>query len=101
MSAATRRPSAHGEGNGINVYRVDPRSGAFRHVQQLGGLEYLLFLALNKAGTHLYSVHGDRSEATSYTTIARPATPRCSTGNRPAATTSSISISTPPGAFCS
>jgi 6-phosphogluconolactonase len=56
----------HGEGNGINVYRVDPRTGAFRHVQHLGGLENPSFLALNAAGTHLYSVHGDRSEATSF-----------------------------------
>jgi 6-phosphogluconolactonase len=59
-------PERRGHGNGINVYRVDPRSGAFRHVQTLGGLENPSFLAINKAGTHLYSVHGDRSEATSY-----------------------------------
>jgi 6-phosphogluconolactonase (cycloisomerase 2 family) len=60
-------PERHGRGNGINVYRVDPRSGAFRHVQTLGGLENPSFLAINQAGTRLYSVHGDRSEATSYT----------------------------------
>lgn len=60
-------PERKGRGNGINVYRVDPRSGAFRHIQHLGGLENPSFLALNAAGTRLYSVHGDRSEATSYT----------------------------------
>lgn len=60
-------PERNGRGNGINVYRVDPRSGAFRHIQHLGGLENPSFLALNAAGTRLYSVHGDRSEATSYT----------------------------------
>lgn len=60
-------PERNGHGNGINVYRVDPRSGAFRHIQHLGGLENPSFLALNAAGTRLYSVHGDRSEATSYT----------------------------------
>ncbi len=60
-------PERHGRGNGINVYRVDPRSGGFRHVQTLRGLENPSFLAINKAGTRLYSVHGDRSEATSYT----------------------------------
>jgi 6-phosphogluconolactonase (cycloisomerase 2 family) len=55
-----------GCGNGINVYRVDRRSGAFRHVQTVGSLENPSFLAINKAGTHLYSVHGDRSEATAF-----------------------------------
>jgi 6-phosphogluconolactonase (cycloisomerase 2 family) len=60
-------PGRQGHGNGINVYKVDPRSGAFRHVQTLGGLENPSFLAINKDRTHLYSVHGDRSEATSYT----------------------------------
>lgn len=59
-------PERKGHGNGINVYKVDPRSGAFRHLQHLGGLENPSFLAINKAGTRLYSVHGDRSEATSY-----------------------------------
>lgn len=60
-------PERNGHGNGINVYRVDPRSGALRHVQHLDGLENPSFLALNDEGTRLYSVHGDRSEATSYT----------------------------------
>ena len=60
-------PERNGHGNGINVYRVDPRNGAFRHVQHLGGLENPSFLALNATGDRLYSVHGDRSEASSYT----------------------------------
>ena len=60
-------PERHGQGNGINVYRVDRRSGAFMHVQHLGGLENPSFLALDGAGTHLYSVHGDRTEANSFT----------------------------------
>ncbi|HSI02046.1 MAG TPA: lactonase family protein [Reyranella sp.] len=55
-----------GHGDGINVYRVDPRSGAFRHVQNLGGLENPSFLAVNAAGSRLYAVHGDRTEATSF-----------------------------------
>ena len=59
-------PERNGHGNGINVYRVDRRTGAFRHVQHLGGLENPSFLAINAAGDRLYSVHGDRSEATSY-----------------------------------
>ncbi len=60
-------PGRQGHGNGINVYRVDARTGAFRHVQTLGGLENPSFLAINKERTRLYSVHGDRSEATAYT----------------------------------
>jgi 6-phosphogluconolactonase (cycloisomerase 2 family) len=31
-------PERHGQGNGINVYKVDRRTGAFTHVQRLGGL---------------------------------------------------------------
>ena len=59
-------PERNGSGNGINVYRVDQRTGAFTHLQHLGGLENPSFLGINRAHTHLYSVHGDRSEATAY-----------------------------------
>ena len=59
-------PERHGQGNGINVYRVDRRTGAFSHVQHLDGLENPSFLAINAKGTRLYSVHGDRTEATSF-----------------------------------
>jgi 6-phosphogluconolactonase (cycloisomerase 2 family) len=55
-----------GHGDGISVYRVDPRSGGFRHIQLVTGLENPSFLAIDKTGTCLYSVHGDRSEATSF-----------------------------------
>lgn len=60
-------PERGGAGNGINVYRVDRRSGAFRHVQHLGGLDNPSFLALNAGGTRLYSVHGDRTEINAFT----------------------------------
>jgi len=59
-------PDRKGEGNGINVYKVDRRTGRFSHVQRFGGLENPSFLAINAAGTRLYSVHGDRTEATSF-----------------------------------
>src|SRR3954447_16229004 len=59
-------PERQGEGKGINVYRVDRRTGAFKHVQLLGGLENPSFLAVDKAGRFLYSVHGDRSDVTAY-----------------------------------
>ena len=60
-------PERHGQGNGINAYRVDRRTGAFTHVQHLGGLENPSFLAINGDSTRLYSVHGDRSEINSFT----------------------------------
>ena len=60
-------PERNGQGNGINVYRVDRRTGVFAPVQHLGGLENPSFLALNADGTRLYSVHGDRSEINSFT----------------------------------
>lgn len=50
-----------GRGNGINAYRVDPRSGAWTHLQHLGGLENPSLFTLNRAGTRLYSVHGGRN----------------------------------------
>jgi 6-phosphogluconolactonase len=59
-------PERQGKGKGINVYRVDRRSGAFKHAQLLDGLENPSFLAIDKAGRFLYSVHGDRSEVTAY-----------------------------------
>jgi 6-phosphogluconolactonase (cycloisomerase 2 family) len=65
-------PERRGQGNGINVYRVDPTSGAFTHVQHHGGLENPSFLAINAGGTRLYSVHGDRTEANSF--VIEPST---------------------------
>ena len=59
-------PERRAHGNGINVYRVDRRSGAFAHVQLVDELDNPSFLALDAAGRHLYSVHGDRSEATAF-----------------------------------
>jgi 6-phosphogluconolactonase len=59
-------PERHGQGDGINVYRVDPRSGAFRHIQRISQLENPSFLTLSPDGRHLYSVHGDRTVATAF-----------------------------------
>ncbi len=73
-------PERKGRGNGINVYRVDRRTGAFTHVQHLGGLENPSFLAIDRSGGFLYSVHGDRSEATAFR--IDPATGRLGRINR-------------------
>lgn len=53
----TRERNARG--NGINVYRVDPATGAMCHVQLLDNLVNPSFLAINAQQTVLYCVHGD------------------------------------------
>lgn len=55
-SRTTRERNARGEG--ITVFRVPP-SGMLETVQVCGGLVNPSFLALNRAGNRLYSVHGD------------------------------------------
>jgi 6-phosphogluconolactonase len=64
-------PERGGRGSGINVYSVDRRTGAFRHVQRISQLENPSFLALSADGRHLYSVHGDRTHATSFSVDRR------------------------------
>ncbi len=59
-------PERGGRGSGINVYKVDRHTGAFRHVQRISQLENPSFLSLSADGRHLYSVHGDRTHATSF-----------------------------------
>lgn len=54
-------PDRDGRGNGINVYRVDPVSGGWTHLQTVGKLENPSLFTLNRAGTRLYSVHGGRN----------------------------------------
>jgi 6-phosphogluconolactonase len=49
-----------GRGNGINVFRVDPLSGGWTHVQNVDGLENPSLFTLNRANTRLYTVHGGR-----------------------------------------
>ncbi|HVY16535.1 MAG TPA: beta-propeller fold lactonase family protein, partial [Rhodopila sp.] len=53
-------PDRDGRGNGINVYRVHPVTGAWTHRQHLGGLENPSLFTLNQARTRLYAVHGGR-----------------------------------------
>ena len=50
-----------GRGDGINVYRIDRTSGAWTHLQNVGGLENPSLFTLNRAGTRLWSVHGGRT----------------------------------------
>ncbi len=53
-------------GEGINVYRVDPVSMDWEHVQLVPDLVNPSFLALDPAGRFLYSAHGDMDYATAY-----------------------------------
>ena len=53
-------------GDGINVYRVDPVTGSWAHVQLVADLVNPSFLALDHGRRFLYSVHGDTSYATAF-----------------------------------
>ncbi len=56
----------HARGEGIGVYRVDPATGALDRIQQVGDLVNPSYLALNRRGDRLYTVHGDRSEVSAF-----------------------------------
>jgi 6-phosphogluconolactonase len=58
-------PERKGHGGGINVYRVDPASGAWTH-EQLLEIVNPSFLALDRAQRFLYSVHADLDEVSAY-----------------------------------
>jgi 6-phosphogluconolactonase len=58
-------PERKGHGGGINVYRVDPTSGAWSH-EQLLEIVNPSFLTLDRAQRFLYSVHADLEEVSAY-----------------------------------
>ena len=53
-------------GDGIHVYRADPASGAWIHIQHIGDLTNPSYLALSPDQRFLYSVHGDGDYATAF-----------------------------------
>jgi 6-phosphogluconolactonase (cycloisomerase 2 family) len=55
-----------GRGEGINVYRVDPASGTWAHVQPLEGIVNPSWLTLDRRHRVLYSAHGDGAEVVAY-----------------------------------
>jgi 6-phosphogluconolactonase len=65
-SRTTKERNARGEG--INVYRVDPATGAWTHVQLLKDLVNPSFLAFDAKQRYLYSVHGDGNEVSAFGT---------------------------------
>jgi 6-phosphogluconolactonase len=56
----------YARGDGIHVYRVDPESGAWTHVQHVGGLVNPSFLTVRPDQRCLCSVHGDESYVSSF-----------------------------------
>ncbi|HWN52776.1 MAG TPA: beta-propeller fold lactonase family protein, partial [Xanthobacteraceae bacterium] len=69
-------------GDGIHVYRVDPTTGDWTHVQHIGDLVNPSFLALSPDQRFLYSVHGDEDYATAF--ALDPATGQAKLLNRAA-----------------
>jgi 6-phosphogluconolactonase (cycloisomerase 2 family) len=63
-SRTTRDRNARGDG--ISVFKFDPHSGALDLVQLVSGLVNPSYLALNRAGNRLYSVHGDETEVSAF-----------------------------------
>jgi 6-phosphogluconolactonase len=58
-------PQRKGHGGGINVFRVDPASGAWTHEQLLESVNPS-FLAIDRAQRFLYAVHADLDEVSAY-----------------------------------
>lgn len=63
-SRTTRERNARGEG--ISVYRVDAGTGGWAQVQAVSGLLNPSFLAFDRTGSFLYTVHGDASEVSAF-----------------------------------
>ena len=63
-SRTTRERNARGEG--ITVYLVDQEKGTLAPVQVVKDLVNPSFLALNKAGDRLYTVHGDKTDVSAF-----------------------------------
>lgn len=63
-SRTTRERNARGDG--ISVFEVDGASGALALVQVVGDLVNPSFLALNRAGDRLYTVHGDQQQVSAF-----------------------------------
>lgn len=63
-SRTTRERNARGEG--LSVFAVDRASGALQRIQLVEDLVNPSFLALNRAGDRLYTVHGDGQEVSAF-----------------------------------
>ncbi|GAB2898616.1 lactonase family protein [Paralcaligenes ginsengisoli] len=68
-SRTTRERNARGKG--ISVFHFDRDSARLALVQEQGGLVNPSFLAIDRAGRHLYTVHGDRDQVSSFSIDAQ------------------------------
>ena len=69
-------------GDGIHVYRADPATGAWTHVQHVGDLTNPSYLVVSRDQRFLYAVHGDEDYATAF--VLDPATGQAKLLNRAA-----------------
>jgi 6-phosphogluconolactonase (cycloisomerase 2 family) len=67
-------------GNGLNVFRVDPGTTAWTHVQLVPDLVNPSFLVFDRSQKYLYVVHGDLSDISAFS--IDPATGKVSLINR-------------------
>ena len=63
-SRTSRERNARGEG--LSVFRMDPQTSQLALVQVVGELVNPSFLALNRRGDRLYTVHGDQQEVSAF-----------------------------------
>jgi 6-phosphogluconolactonase len=63
-SRTTKERKARGKG--ISVFRFDPVDARLVLIQEHGGLVNPSFLAIDRAGRHLYTVHGDCDQVSSF-----------------------------------
>ena len=56
----------YARGDGIHVFRADPETGAWTHVQHVPGLVNPSFLAVRADQRCLYAAHGDESYASAF-----------------------------------
>lgn len=63
-SRTTRERNARGRG--ISVFRYDPDTAGLTLLQEHGGLVNPSFLAIDRTQRHLYTVHGDREQVSSF-----------------------------------
>lgn len=63
-SRTTRERNARGDG--ISIFKVDPRNGTLEPVDVIKDLINPSFLALSANGEFLYTVHGDESEVSAF-----------------------------------
>ena len=59
-------PERYARGDGIHTWRVDSETGAWTHLQLLGGLVNPSFLTMHPGRRFLYAAHGDESYATAF-----------------------------------